>query len=219
MSDMVKDAALQYDVIAELDWEPGVNAAHIGVSAREGAVTLTGHVRTFEEKGLARRAALRVRGVRSVADDIEVMLSPEHRRDDEDIAEAISRAFDWNTAVPDTVQARVSRGVVTLTGAVESAYSRSAPESLVRRLIGVRSVANQITIKPTVTSKDVQARITEAFHRQAQLDARRIQVETHDGTVVLRGSVRSLDEADAARRAAEAAPGIARVESHLDVIP
>lgn len=216
---MVKDAALQNDVMAELEWEPGVNAAHIGVSAREGAVTLTGHVRTFDEKSLARQAAFRVYGVRSVADDIEVTLSPDHQRDDEDIAEAVSRAFEWNAAVPDTVQARVSDAVVSLSGTVDTAYQRASAESVVRQLIGVRSVVNGIKVKPKVSSKSVQARITEAFHRQAQIDARRIRVETHDGTAALYGSVRSHEEAEAAERAAQAAPGIARVENHLEVTP
>ncbi|HSR24816.1 MAG TPA: BON domain-containing protein [Candidatus Eisenbacteria bacterium] len=216
---MVKDSKLQNDVVAELEWEPGVNAAHIGVSARSGAVALTGHVRTYEEKALARRAAMRVYGVRSVADDIEVTLAPEHARDDADIAEAVSRVLEWNAAIPEGVQARVSNAVVTLTGTTESAYYRSAAEAAVRQLVGVRSVVNAIAIKPKVSSRQVQAKISEALHRLAQLDARRIRVETHDGTVVLRGQVRSREEAEAAERAAAAAPGIAHVESHLEVTP
>jgi osmotically-inducible protein OsmY len=219
MSYTVQDATLQNDVIAELEWEPGVNAAHIGVSARDAAVTLTGHVATFDERSLARRAAFRVRGVRSVADEIEVVLSPEHRRDDEDIAEAIARALEWNAAIPDTVQARVSAGVASLSGTVETAYQRNTAESVVARLVGVKSVVNMIKVKAKVSDKNVRARITEAFHRQAQIDARGIKVETHEGTAVLSGHVRSLDEAEAAVHAAEAAPGIVYVENRLEVIP
>lgn len=216
---MTKDSQLQSDVLAELEWEPGVNAAHIGVSARMGAVTLTGHVRTYTEKTLARKAAMRVYGVRSVADDIEVTLAPEHVRDDEDIAEAAARLLEWNAAIPDSVQARVSDATVTLIGMVDSGYQRSTAEAAVRQLTGVRSVVNAITVRPKMSSKEVQAKITEAFHRLAQLDARRIWVETHDGTAVLHGHVRSREEADAAERAALAAPGIVRVESHLEVTP
>jgi osmotically-inducible protein OsmY len=219
MSYSVQDASLQNDVIAELEWEAGVNAAHIGVSARDGAVTLTGHVATFDERSLARQAALRVRGVRSVADDIEVVLSPQHQRDDEDIAEAIARAFDWMAAIPASVQARVSDAVVTLSGTVMTAYQRNQAELVVRPLIGVKSVVNMIEVKPTDSSTNVRARITEAFHRQAQIDARGIKVETHEGTAVLSGHVRSLDAAEAAVHAAEGAPGIVRVENRLEVIP
>lgn len=219
MSYTVQDASLQNDVIAELEWEAGVNAAHIGVSARDGAVTLTGHVATFDERSLARQAAFRVRGVRSVADDIEVVLSPEHHRDDGDIAEAIARALDWNAAIPNTVQARVSAGVVSLSGTVVTAYQRNQAESVVRPLIGVKSVVNMIEVKPTDSSTNVRARINEAFHRQAQIEARGIRVETHEGTAVLSGHVRSLDEAEAAVRAAEATPGIVHVENRLVVTP
>ena len=216
---MEKDSQLQNDVLAELEWEPGVNAAHVGVSVHSGAVTLTGHVRTYDEKALARKAALRVYGVRSVADDIEVTLAPEHVRDDADIAEAISRVLEWNTAIPDTVQARVSNATVTLMGTVDNAHQRRSAEETVRQLMGVRSVVNMIAVRPAVSSKEVKAKITEALHRLAQLEARRIRVETHDGTAILHGHVHSQEDVDAAERAAEAAPGIVRVDSRLVVTP
>ncbi len=214
----MSDAELQAAVEEELDWEPGVNPAHVGVSAREGAVTLSGHVRTSVEKTLARKAALRVRGVRTVADEVEVLLAPEHRRDDEDIAEAIARTLSWNTAVPDLVKATVQQGVVRLTGTVDWRYQRRVAERAVRQVIGVRAVENAITVEPSVSPKDIKAKITEALHRQAQLEAGQIWVETSDGTAVLHGTVRSFQESESAERAAEAAPGIARVENRLEVV-
>lgn len=216
---MVKDSQLRNDVLAELEWEPGVDAAHVGVFARSGAVTLTGHVGTYEEKTRARAAAMRIYGVRSVADDIVVTLAPEHVRDDEDIAEAISRLLEWNASIPESVQARVSSGTVTLSGTVSSVYQRATAEAAVRQLVGVRSVVNDLTVHPGTSNRDVQAKISAALHRRARLDARGIRVETRDGTAVLHGRVRSRAEAQAAERAAAAAPGIVDVESHLEVTP
>ncbi|HSR24820.1 MAG TPA: BON domain-containing protein [Candidatus Eisenbacteria bacterium] len=216
---MVKDSQLRNDVLAELEWEPGVDAAHIGVFARSGAVTLTGHVGTHEEKARARAAAMRIYGVRSVADDIVVTLAPEHVRDDEDIAEAISRLLEWNAAIPESVQARVSSGAVTLSGTVSSVYQRATAEAAVRQLVGVRSVVNDLAVHPRTSSTDVQTKITAALHRRARLDAHGIRVETRDGTAILHGHVGSRAEAQAAERAAAAAPGIVDVESHLEVTP
>ena len=160
-------------------------------------------------------AGAAVCGVRKVADDVEVLLAPEHRRDDEDIAEAIARTLSWYAAVPDLVKATVQQGVVRLTGTVDWRYQRRVAERAVRQVIGVRAVENAITVEPSVSPKDVKAKITEALHRQAQLEAGQIWVETSDGTAVLHGTVRSFQESESAERATEAAPGIARVENRL----
>jgi osmotically-inducible protein OsmY len=213
------DKALQEAVMRELEWDPSVDAAHIGVIARDGAVTLTGHVPSFAQKWAAVRAAERVFGVRAVADELKVKLPGESTRDDEEIAEQIARTLRWNTMVPQTVTAEVRRGLVTLRGEVEWSYQKDEAERAVRNITGVVGVNNLITVKPKTKPADVQRRIAEALSREADLDARRISVTTSDGTVELHGTVRSFSEKRLAEQAAASAPGVSKVENKLAVVP
>jgi len=214
------DRELQEKVLHALGWEPGVEAAAIGVSVSDGVITLRGTVDTLREKWLAERCARHVYGVRAVANDIEVTPSPVSMRSDSAIAEAVANALEWDSALPDgAVQATVRSGWVTLTGAVSWQYQRSAAERAVEHLYGVKGVNNSITVRPTVSAGDVKSKIEEAFKRSAEIDARTISVEAHQHTVVLRGTVHSLAEKDEAERAAWAAPGVANVEDELVVVP
>lgn len=217
---MQLDRELQADVIRELAWEPKVNTTKIGVTVEKGAVTLTGHVKTYAELIAAERAALRVYGVLAVANELVVKLPGDQTRDDSDIALAISDQIKWSAAIPnESIKATVTHGWVTLEGRVDWAYQSEAAEKLVRSLIGVRGVTNRVMVKPAVHYKDVKAKITEALHRQAQIDARRIWLTTDDGHVTLHGQVSSWSEAAAARKAAQSAPGVAKVESKLTIAP
>lgn len=217
---MRHDKELQADVIRELDWEPKVESANIGVAVDKAAVTLTGHVNTYAELIAAERAALRLYGVLAVANELVVKLPSDRTRDDSDIALAIANQMAWNAAIPrEAIKATVVHGWVTLDGHVDWAYQSEAADRLVRGLIGVIGVTNRVTVKPTVHYKDVKAKITEALHRQAQVDARRIWLTTDDGHVTLHGQVSSWSEAAAARKAAESAPGVTRVESKLIITP
>jgi osmotically-inducible protein OsmY len=214
------DKELQADVIRELAWEPSVDPASIGVSVDKGAVTLAGHVSSYTELIAAERAALRVYGVLAVANELVVRLAGDRARDDSDIALAISNQMAWNAAIPhEAIKASVAHGWVTLEGHVDWAYQSEAAAKLVRGLIGVKGVTNRVNVKPAVHDKDVKAKITEALHRQAQIDARRIWVTTDDGHVTLHGHVSSWSEAAAARKAAASAPGVTKVESHLTITP
>jgi osmotically-inducible protein OsmY len=213
------DKALQEAVRRELEWDPKVNAAHIGVIAKDGAVTLTGHVDSYTEKLAAVRAAERVYGVKAVADEIEVRLPGSNVRDDEDLAEAIAEAFRWNEFVPDTVTAEVKNGIVTLRGTAEWEYQRSAAERAVRDLTGVRGVTNLITVEPKVKPSEIEQRILEAIQRSAALDARQIWVTTTNGNVRLHGHVHSLWEKKIAEEAAASAPGVQKVENDIVVTP
>jgi osmotically-inducible protein OsmY len=211
---------LQADVIRELTWEPKVDAADIGVAVDKGAVTLSGHVKTYAELIAAERAALRVYGVLAVANELVVKLPSDRTRDDSDIALAISNQMAWNAAIPhEAIKATVTHGWVTLQGNVDWAYQSEAADKLVRGLIGVKGVTNRVIVKPAVHYKDVKAKITEALHRQAQIDARRIWLTTEDGHVTLHGRVSSWSEAAAARKAAESAPGVTKVETRLTITP
>jgi osmotically-inducible protein OsmY len=214
------DKELQADVMRELAWEPKVDSANIGVTVDKGAVTLTGHVSTYSELIAAERAALRLYGVQAVANELVVKLPSDRTRDDSDIAVAISNQMAWNASIPhEAIKATVKHGWVTLEGHVDWAYQSEAADKLVRSLIGVKGVANRVIVKPSLHYKDVKEKITEALHRQAQIDARRIWLTTDDGHVTLHGHVSSWSEAAAARKAAASAPGVTKVDSQLTITP
>ena len=217
---MRTDKELQADVMRELEWEPSLGAAGIGVAARQGAVTLTGHVGSYAEKVAAVKAARRVYGVRAVADELAVELAADHLQDDTGLAERIAHLLEWSSTVPrGTVSAQVRKGFVTLEGKVDWMFQSEAALKLVRDLAGVKGVTNLVVVKPRPHSRAVMAKITEALHRQAQVDARRIWLETNDGKVILHGQVSSWSEAETATRAAAAAPGVTAVDSRLAVVP
>lgn len=216
---MNTDRELQERVLAALEWEPGVNAARIGVSVNDGVVTLQGTVTTLRQKYLAERAASHVRLVRAVANDIEVAPDDATRRSDSDIAAAVANALEWDSAIPDAVKAAVRNGWVTLTGAVAWAYERSAAERAVRNLAGVTGVSNVIVIEPVASAGDVKASIERVFRRSAEIDAQHVTVNARDGTVVLTGTVHSVHERNEAERAAWAAPGVTKVDDRLIVAP
>jgi osmotically-inducible protein OsmY len=216
---MKTDEELKRDVERELKWEPSVDASAIGVAVKDGAVTLTGEVSSYMEKWRAVKAAERVYGVRAVADEIVVKLPGDSHRTDTDIARAAANALEWNTGVPKTVTATVKDGHITLHGEVEWAYQHDAAERAVRYLTGVRGVTNLITVKPRVSPSEVKAKIEAALARQAAVDARSIEVESLNGTVVLKGHVHSRLEAEAAEKAAWSTPGVAKVENRLAVTP
>jgi osmotically-inducible protein OsmY len=218
---MDDDRRIQEAVMRELEWDPKVDAANIGVSASNGAVTLSGYVSSYSEKMAAIRAAERVYGVKAVADELEIRLPGSMARDDTALAEEIARELEWNTLVPDTVDAEVRNGWVTLRGEVEWTYQRNAAERAVRDVTGVKGVSNLITVKPRVKPRptEVEQRVQEAIARNADLDARSIWATTTNGVVHLYGHVHSLWEKRVAEEAAEAAPGVEKVENHIVVTP
>jgi osmotically-inducible protein OsmY len=217
---MKSDSEIRDDVIEELRWEPRISdPAGIGVAVRDGAVTLTGSVPSYAEKLAAIEAAERVYGVKAVASDVKVKL-PGSPRDDGDIATAIAHVLDWNVQVPaGKVHARVQDGWVTLDGEVEHDYQRREVERMVRNVRGVVGVTDNVTVKPPPSPEAVKEEIEETFKREAEIDARHIRVEVSDHTARLYGHVHSLHEAEVARAAVAAAPGVATVDSHLLVSP
>lgn len=217
---MNTDTHLQSDVIAELKWWPSVNAAHIGVAAKNGVVTLTGQVGHYAEKAKAESATMAVYGVKGIANDIEVEPPGSSKRSDQDIAEAAVNSLKWNSEVPkDTITAVVKDGWLTLDGKVDWQYEKDAAARSVHYLFGVKGVINSIALKPNAKWIDVTSKIEQAFRRNAGLEARRITVHTHDGKVTLAGSVSSWTERTEASMAAWSAPGVTTVVNDLVVTP
>ena len=215
---MKTDSELRRDVERELEWDPSIDARNIGVAVKNGVVTLTGYVSSYADKWRAERIAKRVAGVTAIANEIEVKLSTE--RTDPDIAEAARAALKSDSRVPaDRIKVIVERGWVTLEGTVDYYYQKSAAESDVRYIAGVRGVTNAIVVTPKVSPTDIRLKIEEALKRSAQLDASRISVETEGSKVILSGTVRSWAEREEAELAAWAAPGVTEVENRIKVAP
>jgi osmotically-inducible protein OsmY len=215
---MKSDIQIQEDVMEEIKWEPFLNASSIGVAVKNGIVTLSGQVDSYAKKLTPENAAKRVKGVKAVAEDIQVGLSPTYRKTDTEIAEAILNALKWHTAVQEEkIKIKVEDGNVKLEGEVEWDFQRTNARSAIINLTGVRSVINLITVKPKITASDIQQKINAAFHRNASIDADRISAEVVGGNVTLRGTVRSFAEKEDAEHAAWAAPGVKSVNSNLEI--
>ncbi len=220
---MKTDTELQRDVMTELKWEPTIRAAEIGVSAKDGVVTLNGVVDSYSKKWAIVRAVKRVYGVKAVAEEIKVTLPVPYKRPDEDIARSATNSLNWNVWVPhDRVKVRVQNGWITLTGDVDWYSEKEQAENAVRHLIGVVGVTNSITIKPpvpTVKALEVKNGIEDALKRNARLlrDAEKIRVEVSGSKVILHGSVGSWADYEEAEYAAYCAPGVSEVENRLAV--
>jgi osmotically-inducible protein OsmY len=216
---MSHDNQLQEAVLAELRWDPSVTAAHIGVAANAGIVTLTGHVNSYAEKHAAEMAARRVRGVKAVAEEIEVRLPFETDRSDDEIAAAAVDRLAWDVCVPrDAIKVKVENGWITLSGEVDWHYQRSAAEQDLLRLRGVVGVSNQVSIKPRVDVSNISDDIMHALHRSWFFDPKTITVSARGGKVRLVGTVKSLHDRQVAAATAWEAAGVTDVENDIVVI-
>lgn len=213
---MKTDSELRQDVECELEWDAGIDARNIAVTAKNGVVRLTGEVPSFSEKWHAENIAKRVADVAGVANDIEIKLLGD--RTDTDIAQAATLAIQLDSRVPsDRVKVVVKHGRITLEGEVDFYDQKAAAESVVRHLAGVTGVTNSIAVAPTSSPSENRAKIEDALKRSAQVDAAQISVEARDSKVILTGFVHSWAERNEAEMAAWRAPGVSEVKNELMV--
>lgn len=215
---MSNDRNLQEAVLAELNWSPSITAANIGVAAKDGVVTLTGHVENYAQKRQAELATGRVKGVKAIAEELEVRLPFTIKRDDSAIAAAAIDRLSWDVSVPpDAVKVKVESGWVTLTGEVDWHYQKEAAHDDIRPLNGVTGVSNQIAIKPCVNTKDISNDIQAALHRNWFFQPKLIEVTANGSKVKLSGSVNNWHDRDVAGATAWAAAGTTDVENNITV--
>jgi osmotically-inducible protein OsmY len=210
------DEQIQKDVLSELKYDPRLEPSEIGVAAKNGVVTLTGWVDSYTKRWAAEEAAHRVRGVKAVANDVEVRLPSSSERTDADIAAAAVRALEWDAFLsPEKIDVTVSKGWVTLKGEVEWQFQRQDAERVVRRLTGVKGVTNLISIKPRLSPTELKRKIEQALVRTAETDAQKIHVDVQGSKVILTGTVRSWMEKEEAERSAWSAAGVTSVDNRI----
>ncbi|MEJ6980389.1 BON domain-containing protein [Pedobacter sp. P351] len=216
---MKTDQEIQSDVIDELRWVPVLNATEIGVAVHNGIVTLSGSVKFYSDKLAAENAAKRVKGVRAVAEDLQVQLALDGRLTDTQIAESVIKALEWNTSVPhEKIIIKVDDGRVTLEGEVDWLYEKEAATNAINYITGVRGIRNWLTVKPRVNTAIVKEHIRKALERSADFEADKITIDTLGSKVILKGSARSWNERKEVERAAASAPGVTEVDDQLAVV-
>lgn len=216
---MKSDSAIKEDVLDELMWQPDIDDTQIGVIVENSVVTLTGVVDSYSKKLAAEKAVKNVKGVKAVADDIEVKYGAAYKKTDKEIAKAAVNALEWNTSVPeDKVTIEVRDGWVYLSGELNWFYEKEAVSKSIEPLLGVKKVINNITLQQAVEPTEIKAKITKAFERLADIDAKSIKVDVEGHTVKLKGKVHSYVEKDEARKTAYAAPGVYEVENEIEVV-
>lgn len=214
---MISDGFLKQDVEEELQWDPQVDDAGVGVAVEDATVRLTGEVDSEAEKETVLRSAFRVRGVRSVIDEIAIRNAPSRKLSATDLARNVDAALRSTSGVSPTVKATVKGRDVVLTGEVDWEFQRRAARRAVKHIHGVRQVVNKLRLTPRVVADDTRTRIHEAFLRHAEIDAARVELEVEGSRVILRGIVRSWAEKWAAESAAWSSPHVAEVDNQLMV--
>lgn len=215
---MKTDGQLKQDIIAELTWEPSVNAAQIGVEVKHGTVTLAGHIDSYTEKLNAERAAQRVAGIKGLAIELDVKLPGYGKRTDGDIAQSVERSLGWTTVVPkDSIKVKAEQGWMTLSGSVEWDYQREAAKNAVRYLSGVVGLSDEIAIKPQASMSAVKSQIEASLKRRAVNDAQQIIVNVSGSDVTLSGTTHSWSERELASNSAWATPGVGKVINNIAI--
>jgi osmotically-inducible protein OsmY len=213
------DKQLRQNIIDELEFEPSVDAQDIGVAVSDGVVTLSGHVFSYAQKVAAQHAVQRIKGVRAIAQEIEVRYPGEKKTADDEIAKRALNILKWDAVIPEEmVKVTVQKGWVLLTGEVDWQFQKKAAEDAIRKLSGVTGVSNSIVIKPRVSASDIKKKIEAALARNAHVESRAIRVNVSDGNKVrLEGAVDSWDDRDIVENAAWSVPGVQSVDNRLAI--
>lgn len=210
------DLYLRQEVLDELEFDPSLDAAKIAVAVSNGIVTLAGTTHSYAEKVAAEHAALRVKGVRGVAQEIKVVYPEDKKTGDDEIARRAVNILDWDTSIPaGKVKVKVQNGWLTLTGDVLWQYQKAAAEIAVRKLSGITGISNQIMVQPIVNAADIKTRIEDALKRNATIEADAIRVRVSGGAVTLEGKVHAWSERGIVEHAAWSAPGVVSVADNL----
>lgn len=212
---MKTDSELQQDVIDELKFEPAIDHSRIGVTAKDGTVTLSGHVPNYFQKAAAEKAVKRVAGVKAIAEEIEVRFLTDPKTDDAEIAERILLMFEWDVSIPEDLQIKVENGWVTISGEADFHYQKKAARKAAGKVTGVTGISDLVTVRPQPSAFDVRDRIRQAFKRSSVLDASAIDIEIQGNKVKLGGKVRGWNERKAAEQAALSTPGVNEVEDNI----
>jgi osmotically-inducible protein OsmY len=213
----MEDKVLKTLVEAELEWEPSIDAADIGITVEDGIVGINGHVPNYAQKIAAEAAVKRVKGVRGFVEHLQVRSAPSPHSGHA-VASRLASILDWTVEVPaNQVKVKVENGIVTLVGKVDWQFQKAAAEQAVRLQQGVRGVLNEIQVQPHAQASDIKRRITAALERRADIEANQIVITVAGDTVRLDGKVRAWFERDVIERAVWAAPGVAKVDDHIAV--
>lgn len=214
----MNDRTLRQDIIDELDFVPSIDASSIGVAVEDGIVTLSGHVASYTQKTTVERVIGRVKGVKGIAEEIEVRYPGAVGTSDDEIAKRAVSLIKWSSVVPaDKVQVKVQKGWVTLTGTLEWNYQKTGAADVLRHLEGVTGIGNMIELKPRVSSVDVKKHIEDALKRSAEVEAKGIRINVSGGKVTLEGSVKAWHERGVAEQAAWATSGVSVVDDRLTI--
>lgn len=212
----MNDLSLRKTILEELEFKPEIDAASIGVAVDNGIVTLSGHVNSYAQKVSAERAVKGIKGVRAVAEEIQVRLDKGAGTADDTIANRALNIISWSADLPDgDIKVIVQNGWITLEGEVDWQYQKEIVERAVRKLSGVVGVDNRLTLVPRVDVLDIQHRIEEALKRNAEVDAKEIHVKVDGDVVSLEGNVHLWRQRRIAERAAWSVPGVREVNDHL----
>lgn len=215
---MKNNSELQADVQNAIKWEPLLNAAEIGVTAKDGVVSLTGVVDSYSKKMEAENAAKKVIGVKALVEKIEVKFPNSWTKTSSEVANEVLSALKSNWTVPkDKVTVKVEDGWVTLEGELPWNFQKEAAKNAINYLSGVKGVTNNIKIKSESHDAIEQKDVENAIARSWSVDDNDIQVKVSGTTVTLSGKVTSWYQKDEAGRIAWNTPGIWHVKNDLVV--
>ncbi|MEO0059398.1 MAG: hypothetical protein RLZZ312_1045 [Bacteroidota bacterium] len=215
---MKNNSELQSDVQNAIKWEPLLNAAEIGVTVKDGVVSLTGIVDSYAKKIEAENATKKVVGVKAIVENIEIQFPTFWSKNDVEIANEVLNALKSNWSVPDDkVAVKVENGWITLDGDLHYNYQKEAAKNAIKYLAGVKGVTNNINIKSESQDKIEQKDVENALNRSWSLDDCDIKVFVSGKTVTLKGIVNSWYQKEEAGRIAWNTPGIWFVENELAV--